>query len=111
MDFRQLLCRPRPKLAAPASDGSRIIWTYEDREGHVSIEAIEENNGDWTFRFESQDLRLEATRLILHLGSWQYPVLLQRMSPTEVGAKVVVRRRGRRERPAEIPEITFEMHD
>lgn len=104
VEFEKLLRAPQPKLAAPATPAaqrSHTFWTYHDPEQHLSIDATEEQNGDWTFRFESQDLRLENTQFLFCLRARHYPVTLQQMTLTEVGAKVVVRHR---ERPTEVKD-------
>lgn len=93
-------------LAAPDTQDSRQLWTWHSPDDLLRGTAVREPNGDWTFRFASPALELEAVRLTLGIGTLRRVVVWQRVAPTEVGAKVVVRRH---ERLAHGTEITFDL--
>lgn len=100
-----LFGRPLAWRASTDGEERRRVWEWQSQDGTLSGHAVLARNGDLTVRFVSKELAA-GTRFFLRLGAIRQEVVLQRVSPTEVGAKVVI---PRAQRPAEVTAIALEM--
>jgi anti-sigma factor RsiW len=95
-----------PLAAATFDEERREIWNWQSEDGSLRGHAVLAGNGDLTFRFESKELNLDGRRFHLRLGSLPREMVWQRVSETEVGAKIVI---PRSERLSDTTEISLEM--
>ncbi len=103
--FGEALRGPVLKEAAEVQ-GSRPIWSWQSPDGLLHGRAVRERNGDWTFRFVSKEPGFAGKRLALELGAVRRAGVLERVSPTEVGTKIII---PRRERPERVTAIKLDM--
>lgn len=94
-----------PVWAAASEKESREVWAWRSENRRLQAHAVQEANGDLTFRFWGRDLDLEGQHLALRVGAVQKTLVLHRVSPAEVGAEVVI---PRDDLPADLTGIAFE---
>ncbi|MCX6911346.1 MAG: zf-HC2 domain-containing protein [Verrucomicrobia bacterium] len=94
-----------PLEAAPEATEGRIVWEWQNVDNSARAHAVLEPNGDLTFRFVSTNRAMVSQRLCLRCGSQRYEGVLQQVSPTEVGVKVVILKQ---ERPESFAKLSLE---
>jgi ribosomal protein S15P/S13E len=66
------------------------VWRWQSEDGKLQARAMIEKNADLTIHFSSNEIDLEGMRLNIHLGQSTQEITLQRVSESEVYAKVAV---------------------
>ncbi|HST19602.1 MAG TPA: hypothetical protein VLR90_00655 [Blastocatellia bacterium] len=78
------------------------IWQWQSKDGRLQVRATMEKNADLTIHFSSNEIDLDGARLNIHLGKLSQEITLERVSESEVYAKVAVPRQYRRKGIADI---------
>jgi hypothetical protein len=89
-----------------AADQGEEVWHWQSADGKLRARAILEKNADLTIHFTSNESETEGMRLNVRLGPFSQEITLQRISESEVYAKVVV---ARRQRPRKLEDIAIEI--
>jgi hypothetical protein len=76
--------------ARRAADQGEEVWRWESEDGKLQSRVIMEKNADLTIHFSSSEIDLEGARLNIRLGRMSQEITLQRISESEVQAKVAV---------------------
>jgi hypothetical protein len=90
------------KVVRRAADQNEEVWRWRSEDGHVQARAIMEKNADLTIRFSSNEMDLEGARLNVRLGLLSEEITLERVSESEIAAKVAVPWQQRRGNMADI---------
>ena len=72
------------------------VWQWQSKDGRLQVRATMEKNADLTIHFSSNEIDLDGARLNVHLGKLSQEITLERVSESEVYAKVAVPRQYRR---------------
>lgn len=88
------------------SDQDKKVWGWQSKDGKLQAHATLEKNADLTIHFSATEMELEGTRLNVCLGPLKQEITLRRISESEVYAKVVV---PRRQRPRKLANIAIEI--
>jgi hypothetical protein len=72
------------------SDQGKEVWRWHSEDGRLQARAMMEKNADLTIHFSSKEIELEGVRLNIRLGQLSQEITLQRVSESEVYAKVAV---------------------
>lgn len=104
--WNALVAQPLPLAATAAADQGQVVWEWQSSDGSAQAHAVVEANGDLTFRFASTWLDLAGQPVRLQTGSKRFETRLERVSNTEVGARIVV---PRSDRPENLREITLQL--
>ena len=72
------------------------VWRWQSKDGRLQVRATMEKNADLTIHFSSNEIDLDGARLNVHLGKLSQEITLERVSESEVYAKVAVPRQYRR---------------
>jgi hypothetical protein len=72
------------------ADQGKKVWQWQSKDGHVQAWATMEKNADMIIHFSSNEIDLEGERLNVRLGQLNQEVTLQRVSESEVYAKIAV---------------------
>jgi hypothetical protein len=72
------------------------VWQWQSKDGCLQVRATMEKNADLTIHFSSNEIDLDGARLNVHLGKLSREITLERVSESEVYAKVAVPRQYRR---------------
>ena len=81
---------------AVRGDQSEEVWQWQSKDGGLQVRATMERNADLTIHFSSNEIDLDGARLKIHLGKMSQEITLERVSESEVYAKVAVPRQYRR---------------
>ena len=81
---------------ATRGDQSEEVWQWQSKDGGLQVRATMEKNADLTIHFSSNEIDLDGARLNVHLGKMSQEITLERISESEVYAKVAVPRQYRR---------------
>lgn len=73
-----------------------VVWHWQSKDGRLQVRATMEKNADLTIHFSSNEIDLDGARLNVHLGKLSQEITLERVSESEVYAKVAVPRQYRR---------------
>jgi hypothetical protein len=96
--FRQLAKSWRAsflkKTTRITTDQGEEIWQWQSKDGRLQVRATMEKKAGLTIHFSSNEIDLDGARLNIHLGKMDQEITLQRVSESEVYAKVAVPRRG-----------------
>lgn len=84
--LRAFFMQPVRAAAEPGEE----VWRWESADGGLQSRAVMEKNADLTIHLSSTELNLEGVRLNFHLGRMSHEITLQRISESEVHAKVAV---------------------
>lgn len=87
------------------TDQGEEVWRWQSEDGRLQARAIMEKNADLTIHFSSIEIDLEGARLNIRLGQLSQEITLQRVSESEVHAKVAV---PWRQRPRNMADISIE---
>ena len=81
-----------------ATRGGRAeeVWQWQSKDGRLQVRATMEKNADLIIHFSSNEIDLDGARLKFHLGKMDQEIILERVSESEVYAKVSVPRQYRR---------------
>lgn len=82
------------------------LWQWQSEDGQLQGRAVMEKNADLTIHFSSNEIDLEGTRLNVRMGQVSQEITLQRVSESEVYAKVSV---PWRKRQGDMSDITIEI--
>jgi hypothetical protein len=87
-----------------AMRGDRVeeVWQWQSNDGRLQVRATLEKNAEMTIHFSSNEIDLDGARLNVHLGKLSQEITLQRISESEVYAKVDLPRQHRRNKFADI---------
>jgi hypothetical protein len=88
------------------SGTSEEVWSWQSEDGVLKARAILEKNADLTIHLSTNDFRFEGVRLNIRLGPVSRETILQRLSDSEVYARVEV---PRRQRPKNLADISIEV--
>ena len=72
------------------------VWQWQSKDGRLQVRATMEKNADLTIHFSSSELDLDGARLNVHLGKMNQEITLERISESEVYARVAVPQQYRR---------------
>lgn len=72
------------------ADQGEAVWQWQSPDGHVQVRAVMEANADLTIRFSSNEMALEGKRFRVHLSLFSEEITLQRISESEVAAKIAI---------------------
>ncbi len=78
------------------------VWRWQSEDGRVQARAIMEKNADLTLLISSTDMSLEGARFNFRMGQLSQEMIMQRVSESEVEAKVSIPSRYRRGKTADI---------
>ncbi len=81
---------------AARGDQREEVWQWQSKDGRLQVRATMEKNADLTIHFSSNEIDLDGARLNVHLGKMSQEITLERVSESEVYAKVAVPRQYRR---------------
>jgi hypothetical protein len=93
---------------APAHRGVETgveIWRKQSKDGRLQARAVLETTADLTLHFSSNDMAMEGVHLKVRLGPLSHEATMQRVSDSEVYAKITV---PRRQRPRRMADISIE---
>lgn len=66
------------------------VWHWQSEDGRVEARAVIESNADMTIHFTSSEPRLQGARINFRLGPFNHEIILQRVSESEIYAKIVL---------------------
>lgn len=97
--------QPLSWMASSTEDDFRILWEHESHNPYICCKACLLKNGDLIFWISSTEFELKGKRVTIRLGPLQREATLERVSESEVGARIVIARYERDD------EITIRSHD
>lgn len=95
----------KPVTVRGAAHEGEEVWHWQSADGLLQARAVLEKNADLTIHFSSREPLLEGARLNVRLGSFSQEIPLQRVSESEIDAKVTI---PRRQRPRSMADISIE---
>jgi hypothetical protein len=87
------------------TDQGEEVWRWQSEDGKLQAQAVMEKNADLTIHLSSNEIGLEGARLNIRLGQLSQEMTLQRVSESQVHAKVAV---PWRQRPRNMADISIE---
>ena len=107
--LRQMVANWHTRFAQGATrnvaEQNREIWRWQSEDGLLQGRAVQERNAGLTIHLSSNEAGLEGARLYVRLGLLGQEVTLQRVSESEVYAKVEV---PRRQCPRKLADLSIE---
>ena len=82
------------------------IWQWESEDGKLKCRAVSEDTGDLTVHFSSDESSWEGEKFRFRLGSANRETTLERVSESELYAKIKILRR---DRPRDLTDMSLEM--
>lgn len=76
------------------ADYGEEVWQWQSKDGRLQVRATMEKKAELTIHFSFNEIDLDGARLNVHLGKINQEIVLQRVSESEVYAKVAVPKRG-----------------
>lgn len=73
-----------------ATAHGEVLWQWQSADGQVQARAIMETNADLTIHFSANEMAMEGTRYSVRLGLFSQEITFERVSASEVAAKIAV---------------------